>query len=67
MLLENLEDDNGMVILSKQKADIQRNWTAVTDNCEEGQVVEGKVISRVKGGMIVDVMGIDAILTRLSN
>jgi len=62
VLLENLEDDNGMVTLSKQKADIQRNWTEVTDKCEEGQIVEGRVRSRVKGGMIVDVMGVDAFL-----
>ena len=62
VLLEAIENDDGMIVLSKQKAEVQRNWDSVVNNCNEGDTVEGRVRSRVKGGMIVDVMGIDAFL-----
>ncbi len=60
--LERLEDENGMVQISKKRADLMRNWTSVVDSCEEGSLVEGIVRSRVKGGLIVDVQGVDAFL-----
>ena len=62
VLLEKIEDDNGMVILSKQKADQQLRWESVLKNYEEGCVVEGFVRSRVRGGLIVDVDGVDSFL-----
>ncbi len=61
VLLEHLENDEGMVVLSKQRAELQRNWDVVLETCEEGGVIEGEVQSRVKGGFIVDV-GVDAFL-----
>ena len=61
VLLESLEDDDGMVILSKQKAEQQRCWDRVLSTCKEGGIIEGAITARVKGGMIVDV-GVDAFL-----
>jgi small subunit ribosomal protein S1 len=61
VLLEHLEDDEGMVVLSKQRAELQRNWDRVLATCEEGGIIEGEIKSRVKGGFIVDV-GVDAFL-----
>lgn len=61
VLLETLEDDSGMVILSKRRAEQQRNWDRVLANYVEGSVIMGTIKGRVKGGMIVDV-GVDAFL-----
>ena len=62
VLLERLEDENGMVVLSKSRAEQQRNWDNVTASCEEGKVVSGLVKGKVKGGLMVDVGGVDAFL-----
>ncbi len=59
--LENLEDDQGMVVLSKRRAEQQRNWDRVLANYVEGSIITGVIKGRVKGGMIVDV-GVDAFL-----
>ena len=61
VLLESIEDDNGMIVLSKQRAEQQRNWDRVSETCQEGGVIEGVIKGRVKGGLIVDV-GVDAFL-----
>jgi len=61
VLLEQLENEGGMVVLSKQRAELQRNWDNILENFEEGDTIEGIVRARVKGGMIVDV-GVDAFL-----
>lgn len=62
VLLERLEDEHGMVVLSKSRAEQQRNWDNVTSSCEEGKVVSGVVKGKVKGGLLVDVGGVDAFL-----
>jgi small subunit ribosomal protein S1 len=62
VLLVQIEDDSGMVILSKEKAEQKIQWDKVLATCDEGAVVRGTVISRVKGGLIVDVDGVDAFL-----
>ncbi len=62
VLLDEIEDDNGMVVLSKQKADEKLMWDHVVQNYAEGAIVEGVVKSRVRGGMIVDINGADAFL-----
>jgi small subunit ribosomal protein S1 len=61
VFLERLEDDNGMVILSKQRAEQQRNWDQVLETCQEGGIITGTIRGRVKGGLMVDV-GVDAFL-----
>jgi len=61
VLLEDLENDEGMVVLSKARAELQRSWDNVLETCEEGGEIEGTIRNRVKGGFIVDV-GVDAFL-----
>jgi small subunit ribosomal protein S1 len=61
VLLERLEDDNGMVVLSKQRAELQKNWEKILSDYNEGDVIGGTVEGRVKGGMLVDV-GVEAFL-----
>ncbi|MDZ4200055.1 MAG: S1 RNA-binding domain-containing protein, partial [Kiritimatiellia bacterium] len=61
VLIENMEDDEGMIVLSRERAVQQRKWEHVVNNCVEGSVIPGEIRSRVKGGMIVDI-GIEAFL-----
>jgi len=60
--LEQIEDSNGQLILSKQKADFMRVWDKIRDIFDSGQTVEGRVVRRIKGGLVVDVLGVDAFL-----
>ncbi len=62
VILEQVEDDDGHIILSKQKAEQQRMWDDVLATSGEGSVLEGEVKSRIKGGMIIDVHGVKAFL-----
>lgn len=62
VLLSQIEDDNGMVVLSKEKADQKLRWERVQTSCKEGSIVDGIVKSRVRGGLMVDMNGIDAFL-----
>jgi len=62
VLLDQIEDEDGMVILSKQKADEKLRWDNVLARFEEGGTTNGTVRSRVRGGLIVDVEGVDAFL-----
>ncbi len=62
VLLEGIEDDQGMVILSREKAELKKCWDGVVDACTEGETKMGRVKSRVRGGLIVDIMGVDAFL-----
>ncbi len=61
VLIEQLENDDGVVVVSKRRAEQQRNWDRVLANYVEGGLIKGVVKGRVKGGMIVDV-GVDAFL-----
>lgn len=60
--LERLEDEHGMVVVSKSRAEQRRNWDNVVASCEEGKIVTGTVKGKVKGGLLVDVGGVDAFL-----
>jgi small subunit ribosomal protein S1 len=62
VLLDGIEDDEGMVMLSKSKAEEQERWSKVLETYKEGSVVEGEIRSRVKGGFIVDVGGVESFL-----
>lgn len=62
VLLVETENDDGVVVLSKQKADEKIRWQRVLETYEEGSVVKGKVHNRVRGGLIVNVDGVDAFL-----
>ncbi|MGC9314194.1 MAG: 30S ribosomal protein S1 [bacterium] len=62
VFLEQLEDENGQVVVSKRKADFMRVWNNIKDAYEEGSLVVGAIRRRIKGGMVVDVMGVEAFL-----
>lgn len=62
VLLEQLEGDDGMVMLSKSKADDKIRWDMVLEKYQEGCVVEGIITSRVRGGLIVMVDSVEAFL-----
>jgi small subunit ribosomal protein S1 len=61
VLIEKLEDREGMVILSKEKAEFKQNWEKILTICNEGGTIKGKVKAVVKGGLIVNV-GVEAFL-----
>lgn len=61
VLLERLENDEGMVVLSKEKAAHKQNWDKIVKVFEDGGLVRGKVKSVVKGGLMVNV-GVEAFL-----
>src|SRR5574339_1057433 len=61
VLIEKLEDKEGMVILSKEKAEFKQNWDKILTICNEGGRITGKVKAVVKGGLIVNV-GVEAFL-----
>ena len=61
VFLERLEDDDGVIVISKKRAEQQKAWDYVVNECEEGSVVEGTIRNAVKGGFIVDV-GVEAFL-----
>lgn len=60
--LENLEDEDGVVVLSKKKADFLRVWEKIREAYEEGTPVPGVLTRKIKGGVTVDLMGVDAFL-----
>jgi small subunit ribosomal protein S1 len=55
VLLEQMEDAEGAVVLSKRKADRIRGWEQILVTRKEGDVVEGKVVRKIKGGLLVDI------------
>ncbi|MBI5117204.1 30S ribosomal protein S1 [Candidatus Poribacteria bacterium] len=61
VLIEIAEDQDGMIVLSKMKADKIKNWAKIQRLFEENQLVEGRIIRKVKGGFKVDI-GLDAFL-----
>ena len=62
ILLEKIEDENGMVVLSKEKASQKLSWGRLLSTYKENSVVEGVIKGRIRGGLIVDVDGVDAFL-----
>ncbi|OIO37460.1 MAG: 30S ribosomal protein S1 [Candidatus Omnitrophica bacterium CG1_02_49_10] len=61
VLLEDKEDEDGRVMISKLKAERSRGWTDFIDKYKEGDLIEGKVARKVRGGLMVNV-GVDAFL-----
>jgi small subunit ribosomal protein S1 len=61
VLVESRENDTGMVVLSKEKADKMRIWDEISAACERDELVEGIIVGRVKGGLSVDI-GVKAFL-----
>ncbi|KIC76754.1 30S ribosomal protein S1 [Neochlamydia sp. TUME1] len=61
VLLDQAEDDNGQIVLSREKAERMRQWEYILEHCEEGSIVKGRVLRKVKGGLMVDI-GMEAFL-----
>ena len=55
VMLESFEDDTGLIQISKRKADRIRGWEKIVNKYQEGDVVTGKVVRKIKGGLLVDV------------
>jgi small subunit ribosomal protein S1 len=62
VLLESLEDEDGVVVLSKKKADFLRVWEKIREAHEADRPVKGMLVRKIKGGVTVDLMGVDAFL-----
>jgi len=60
--LEYLEDRNGNLVLSKEKADFMRNWKEIRNYYDTGEIFSCRIIKRIKGGMIVDINGLPGFL-----
>ncbi|WP_415062820.1 30S ribosomal protein S1 [Bdellovibrio sp.] len=61
VLIDRIENENGMIVLSKDKADMLRAWTDISKAAENEEVIEGTVVAKVKGGLSVDI-GVKAFL-----
>jgi small subunit ribosomal protein S1 len=62
VLLERKESEEGLLILSKEKADRINVWKDISRSCREGEVIEGEIVGKVKGGLSVDIGRIQAFL-----
>lgn len=62
VVLESVEDQDGNLVLSKQRADFLKIWDRVMRAHDTGEILEGKIVKRIKGGMVVDLFGMEAFL-----
>lgn len=62
VVLESTEDDNGMVLLSKEKADALAVWDRLAEAETKGTFIEGVIVNKIKGGMVVNLGGVKAFL-----
>jgi small subunit ribosomal protein S1 len=60
--LEQVENGEGQIILSKQRADFMRVWERIREAFEKEEIVTGTITRRIKGGVVVDLFGIEAFL-----
>ncbi len=62
IVIESVEDEEGNLVLIKKRADFLKIWSRVINAHEKEEVIPGKILKRIKGGMVVDLMGIEAFL-----
>jgi len=62
VFLESVENKDGQLILSRKRADFMRVWERVVKSFDTGEVLKGRCMRRTKGGIVVDLLGIDAFL-----
>lgn len=62
IVIEKTEDEDGNLVLSKKRADFLKIWSRVMSAYDNQTVIPGKILKRIKGGMVVDLMGIEAFL-----
>jgi len=60
--VESIEDDAGMIVLSRQKAMRIKGWDKIVAISNEGSLVDGRVLKKVKGGFLADIMGVEGFL-----
>src|SRR5690606_3781098 len=62
VFVESQEDANGQLVLSRKRAKTQKSWEAINEALENDAIIDGFVKSRTKGGLIVDIRGVEAFL-----
>jgi len=62
VFLEKTENQDGLVVLSKQRADFVKVWDRVKTAADKGELVEGRLVRKIKGGVVVDLYGVEAFL-----
>ncbi len=62
VVLESVEDQDGNLVLSKQRADFLKVWERVMNAYDTGEILQGTIVKRIKGGMVVDLLGMEAFL-----
>lgn len=62
VFLESVENKDGQLVLSRKRADFMRTWEKIINAYDKGDILQGKITRRIKGGLVVDLMGIDAFL-----
>jgi len=62
VFLEAVENSDGQLVLSKQKADFLRVWDNIKESHDAGESVVGKVMRRIKGGLVIDIFGVESFL-----
>lgn len=60
--VERREDEKGQLVLSRRKAKLLKAWDTIVDSYHNGTIIKGHIISKTKGGMIVDCMGLETFL-----
>jgi small subunit ribosomal protein S1 len=60
--VDSIEDDAGMIALSREKARCMQGWDSIVKHAQDGTLVEGRAVKKVKGGFLIDVMGIEGFL-----
>ncbi len=62
VFLENIEDADGQLVLSRKKVDFIHAWEKIVNSYEHGDIIQGRCMRRIKGGIVVDLNGVDAFL-----
>jgi small subunit ribosomal protein S1 len=62
VFIENMEDPNGRLLLSRKRADFMRIWDDIISLFDKQEIIQVRITRRIKGGMVVDLMGIEAFL-----
>jgi len=62
VFIENIEDSTGKLLLSRRRADFMRIWDDIIELFNKQEIIQVKILRRIKGGMVVDLMGIEAFL-----
>jgi small subunit ribosomal protein S1 len=62
VFLDQAEGEDGQIVLSKEKARKHRAWEDLVNNCKEGSIRKGTITKKVKGGLMVDISGMEAFL-----